>query len=163
MTHFLAVCPKHDISLVNTTEHVNEGALCMPDYNYEGDKSSIKYNGPEYDELGEDNRFHGTSRLWNESQQCLARDCVTMTSKAECDADTSLQPCVCYDTCPLGVSYYPHLNDWSITEPAPLEGYATDLHYTAMGTKWNHMASIKIMKPCSGKGACNYNGICHCI
>ena len=37
-----------------------------------------------------------------------------MTSIAKCEADADLQPCLCYNTCPLGPSYYPNFDEWQI-------------------------------------------------
>lgn len=43
---------------------------------------------------------------------------MAMTTKAACEANTAGEaPCVCYDSCPTGPTYYPWFDDWSIANP----------------------------------------------
>lgn len=128
MSHFLVECPSKPYGTF--------GGVCMPDYNYEGLKSMTKYNGP-----GPEGKDY--YKLWNENQQCMANDCVTITSRADCDSNPSLQPCVCYDSCPSGPTYYPIQEDWGIKESDQTE---RDLY----------LQTILVHKPCSARGACTH-------
>ena len=97
---------------------------------------------------------------------------MTVTSKAACAANSALQPCVCYDTCPTGPTYYPWFDDWSVADPklyynsteTPIAGGAqvTNKTKTYVLNRAAYVAANTIMMPCSGKGACRHTGECHC-
>ena len=141
-THFLVECPSRAIDSYNVKPGDNGGALCIPYFGFNPNKFSWFYNGP--DEFG-----HGVETLWNDDQQCLANNCVTLLSKQACEDDETVQPCVCYDSCPLGKTYFPMFDSWDYSE---LEDAA----------KINHMFSTIVEKPCSARGACRYDGTCVC-
>jgi len=82
------------------------------------------------------------SKEFPEAYQCINSNCESST-EAACAGDT----CVCYNTCPLGKTYYPLLSqNWNSTL---LEEY--DMPYAT---------SIQI--PCSGRGVCRHTGECVC-
>ena len=99
-------CPSKKIDSTIVDISKNHGAICMPYYGYRGAKSNFKYNGP--NSLGRDYEY-----LWDDNYQCLAKDCVTMLSKAACAADPSLE-CICYDTCKdnMGATFFPFFDEW---------------------------------------------------
>ena len=119
MTHMLAECPSKPFNLsMISLDPVPEsdwvpnpshgGAVCMPYFGYRGIQGLNKYNGAtvklEFD--GNCDRDDAEYYLWTEGVQCMDNNCE-LRSKSECDSDSSLQPCVCYDTCPLGQTLYP--------------------------------------------------------
>jgi hypothetical protein len=99
-------CPSKPIDAVLKGPATNKGAVCMPYFGYAKAKSIFKYNGP-------GTNGHGYGQLWTTDQQCLANDCVTITSKANCAATPALQPCVCYDSCPTGRTFFPFMDEWT--------------------------------------------------
>lgn len=98
-------CASKPIDPILKGPTTNKGGVCMPYYGYEKHKSMFKYNGP-------GTNGHGYDNLWTADQQCLANDCKTITSKANCLATPGLQPCVCYDSCPLGRTFFPFMDEW---------------------------------------------------
>mmetsp|Transcript_15425 Transcript_15425/g.23728 ORF Transcript_15425/g.23728 Transcript_15425/m.23728 type:complete len:190 (-) Transcript_15425:20-589(-) len=153
MSHFLVECSSKPIDLTDRDDPANGGAVCMPYYGYDGEQSKgslIKYNGP-----NENGHWDaGQDKIWNDTQQCLAADCKTLASVAECEAGSVSTPCVCYNTCPTGPTYYPLFDDWDST---------TDVDQEATYTKHWYLYAHLVQKPCSGKGACRHDGTCVCV
>lgn len=104
-THFLVECPSKPIDVFNVLPATNGGGVCMPYFGYQVNKFHFHYNGDGIN-------GHGYPFQWNDKNQCLAKDCITLASKADCDANPDLQPCVCYDTCPLGQTYFPLFDEF---------------------------------------------------
>ena len=89
----------------------------MPYYGFRSLKSFLKYNG--YNRKNEfiegssegDPLLDSQDYMWEEGVQCMTNDCE-IVSKQTCDDNPGMQPCVCYDSCPLGASFHPMFDEW---------------------------------------------------
>ena len=128
ITHFLAECPSRP--LTTPGDAGNNGAVWMPYY---------LFNQANMAQSTLKKEAFGTSEF-NEQHQCINSNCQS-SSKTDCSGNT----CVCYDTWPLGNTYYPTTGKaWENPDTSPIIN--------------NNVYQIQL--PCSGRGVWQSNGTC---